>query len=563
MKNVAASKCRCVFAAALLGGALCVWAGANPAMARPGGGQSYAGSSSSGSYSSSSSSSSSSSYASGSVSSGGGGGERAPADPVVLLFALVVLGALMVVMVINGRKTAKQRAAQQARDTGLPPDVFATLARQAGLLMPSLDGARATARDEVSSKLSAVRDIDPGFSRPVFDDFVHALFVKAHEARGDGRLDKLAIYLDPHARAGLASRGPRGRAGAGAGGGARLFMAGPGTADTETLPVRDVRGVIVGAQRICRVRVDPTLGLTTVAVAFEANYTEQTDGGAQNQYVEELWIFQRHNDVRSPAPDDMSVHRCPSCGAGQEQSGDGACAYCGKRIDTGAFSWVVKAALELRRSPRPPQLTGDVPEHGTEDPTIVHPHAMTRLAALKDRDPAFDYLAFQDRVRLVYHGLNLAWTGRRWEKARPYLTNEQFGAQRYWIDEYLRQGLTNHMDEATVTRIEVAKVESDQYFDAITVRVHAHAKDFTTDDKTGAIVSGGNLYPRHYTEYWTFIRRSGVAQPTTTTESCPSCGAGLDDITMAGECAHCGATITKGAFDWVLSRIEQDEAYRG
>jgi hypothetical protein len=32
---------------------------------------------------------------------------------------------------------------------------------------------------------------------------------------------------------------------------------------------------------------------------------------------------------------------------------------------------------------------------------------------------------------------------------------------------------------------------------------------------------------------------------------------------MAGDCAYCGARITSGEFDWVLSRIEQDESYVG
>jgi hypothetical protein len=32
---------------------------------------------------------------------------------------------------------------------------------------------------------------------------------------------------------------------------------------------------------------------------------------------------------------------------------------------------------------------------------------------------------------------------------------------------------------------------------------------------------------------------------------------------MAGVCGYCDAKITTGAFDWVLSRIEQDESYVG
>jgi hypothetical protein len=32
---------------------------------------------------------------------------------------------------------------------------------------------------------------------------------------------------------------------------------------------------------------------------------------------------------------------------------------------------------------------------------------------------------------------------------------------------------------------------------------------------------------------------------------------------MAGHCEHCEAHITAGEFDWVLSRVEQDESYQG
>ena len=45
-------------------------------------------------------------------------------------------------------------------------------------------------------------------------------------------------------------------------------------------------------------------------------------------------------------------------------------------------------------------------------------------------------------------------------------------------------------------------------------------------------------------------------------QACPGCGAALE-INMAGSCAYCGAHVTAGEFDWVLSRIEQDDSYSG
>ena len=43
---------------------------------------------------------------------------------------------------------------------------------------------------------------------------------------------------------------------------------------------------------------------------------------------------------------------------------------------------------------------------------------------------------------------------------------------------------------------------------------------------------------------------------------CPNCGAPLQ-IDQVGNCTYCRVKVTAGEFDWVLSRIEQDEAYSG
>ena len=35
------------------------------------------------------------------------------------------------------------------------------------------------------------------------------------------------------------------------------------------------------------------------------------------------------------------------------------------------------------------------------------------------------------------------------------------------------------------------------------------------------------------------------------------------EVSMGGECKYCGAHVTSGEFDWILSKIEQDDSYRG
>jgi hypothetical protein len=75
-------------------------------------------------------------------------------------------------------------------------------------------------------------------------------------------------------------------------------------------------------------------------------------------------------------------------------------------------------------------------------------------------------------------------------------------------------------------------------------------------------VAGNPQSDRYYSEYWTFVRGAGVRGAPRSDKNCPNCAAPLD-TNMAGECTYCGAKVTSGEFDWVLSKIEQDEAYTG
>jgi hypothetical protein len=44
--------------------------------------------------------------------------------------------------------------------------------------------------------------------------------------------------------------------------------------------------------------------------------------------------------------------------------------------------------------------------------------------------------------------------------------------------------------------------------------------------------------------------------------TCPGCGATLP-AGQSGKCPYCGSLVGAPAFDWILSRIDQDEDYTG
>jgi predicted lipid-binding transport protein (Tim44 family) len=333
----------------------------------------------------------------------------------------------------------------------------------------------------------------------------------------------------------------------------------------KTTSVAEVHTVIVGALRFTAVRgLDAGGQPVEVDVEIESNVAAVPVSGQpeRTSYMKERWTLSRRKDARSRPPARASILACPGCGAPLDAVVSGTCSHCRRVVGNGDFDWLLLRAHVVESEERGPMLTTQVEERGNELPTVVDPEAQSRFAALARRDPAFQWEPFKMRVALVFNEFQAAWAQRDLAKMRPFFTDALFDTQRYWVEAYRAQGLRNVTDRARIERLEVARVASDKWFDAVTVRLHGAGLDYTVRDSDGKVVTGSTHRERAYTEYWTFIRGAGRTGPTRTTPECPSCGAPLA-VGMAGDCRYCKAKVTTGEFDWVLSRIEQDEAYAG
>jgi hypothetical protein len=252
---------------------------------------------------------------------------------------------------------------------------------------------------------------------------------------------------------------------------------------------------------------------------------------------------------------------CPNCGAPFEALRGTECSYCRQNVGYGRFDWMVERLTGLTREPRGPLLTSDVREEGTELATRVDPGMGARFQALQQRDPSITWEALQARVAHVFGELGGAWSGRDPKRIRPYVSDSLFQSMLYWIDLYVQQRCRNVTENARILRIDLANVLSDAHYDAVTVRLFAQGLDYTVSDD-GQMLSGSRSRPRTYSEYWTLIRGSARKGPSRGNVNCPNCGAPLQ-VGMSGNCEYCQVKVTAGEFDWVLSRIEQDEAYSG
>lgn len=392
-------------------------------------------------------------------------------------------------------------------------------------------------------KLEQIRRVDPDFSTVLFDDFVYRLFAQAHESRGrEGGLEALAPYVSANARATLQLLEPTG------------------------VPVA---GVIVGAMRPTGLTVpsaqtnpDGEPNFVHVTLQFEACFTAGQPGNERGFFVVESWTLSRAANVVSKGPDAAKNFPCPNCGAPFEQTADQTCEYCGEVVDNGRFDWLVGSINRTHTAMGGPLLTGTVPERGTDLPTYMDDGVEHAWGALAAEDPALTQDSLQARLFLLYEELNKAWIALDLTPARPYVSDGMFDYLQYWITAYKQQGLRNKLENMRITQWTVCKVIRDKHYDSLTLRVWGKGRDYTVDDRTGKVVGGSKRNDRAYTEYWTLIRNSKTCGPASGKKECPKCGAEMK-INMAGACEFCGAHLTSGEFDFVLSKIEQDDSYRG
>jgi hypothetical protein len=479
---------------------------ASAARARPGGGHSYSGGS----------------HSSGRSHDGGGGGGGDGGMLFDLLIYLCIenpsVGIPLILIVIVGMivRAAVQRGMKSWSTTTSDVASVPTVEREAS---------------QSRTELEQLRSVDSEFSLVLFEDFVYMLYAAVHRARALGT-QPLAAYLEPSLAAALPD---------------------PSLAD--------VQGIVIGALRHVGFS---GVGSETIQVELEieANFVELSRSGEQRRWyvVDRLTLSRSHSAKSRPFARATKLD-CPNCGAPLEAMHGTQCSYCRQDVGHGRFDWMVLGLQNQAREPRGPLLTSDVAETGTDLPTIADSAAPARFQELQQSDPSLTWQTLTTRMAHVFAELQVAWSGRDPLRIRPYVSDNLFQTMLYWIDLYVASRCRNVTENARIVRIDLASVTSDKHYDAVTVRLFATSIDYTIGDD-GKLLSGSRSRPRTYSEYWTWIRGTARRGQSRGDVNCPNCGAQLR-IGMAGTCEYCRVKVTAGEFDWVLSRIEQDDSYTG
>lgn len=404
------------------------------------------------------------------------------------------------------------------------PGGFTT--RERGSVYQTDPEAMATGRSRVRLPFVPMLERDPQFSLPLFLDFASALAQRSLTAFNTPALGK----MEPYVSAGTFARFPAG-------------------------VVLD--NVVVGAVTVRSIAPFGEVNRITVAISFCANAVKGEK--SESFWFESEWLFSRKAGVVSKGPAEMLKLACPSCGATADKDESGACTYCGNRPAPGSEAWTVTTVTVTKRESRPPVDLGSyAAEKGTMLPTVFSPMLNTALVGIINSDHGFNKAEAEQRFRRIFMQLQEAWSKRDMAAIRPLVTDQLYRVYCYWIKAYRAAGIRNMISNVAITSVETVAADIDPFYDSITARIAATMVDRCIDE--GGKVVGGDSTPRAFSEYWTFVRIAGEKATADPVRICTDCGASLE-TGMSGECPYCGMLVSGKNFDWILSRITQDEDY--
>jgi predicted lipid-binding transport protein (Tim44 family) len=447
---------------------------------------------------------------------------------MLVIFAIVIYIAYRVIRVQRGFATAALGGAAQ------PMQVLAQ-GRPTVFMRPAVTTDQTAA---AGAALSAMRASDPAFEPETFlqrSEMTFFLVKRAYQQRDSAAAQP---YLVP-----------------------ALFAT--WSAAVQTLIAEHRRPLLeslnVRGLHVADAKADPATG-DEIVVHFDFVFRGKTfddrdgrllaDTGDDERYGER-WTFVRGAGVKSVESGGVVAQKCPSCGAPLELSTDAVCKHCGAEATTGAFDWSVSAIA-------PAPFSGIA-----LDPLLdqVQLPPDEGLAEIRGSDPSFDPGAFIARVKQAFATLQDAWQARDVDTGRGFMSPGLYFSWSAQVEQMRDEHRRNVLEGMRIDRVIPVRVLHGHVFDDVTVRIDATCADYEIDETSGRIVFGDKT-PRPFTEYWTFQRAIGTktGERSLLDKVCPNCGAPLD-VTQLGECRYCKAAVTSGRFDWVLSRIEQQEEY--
>lgn len=315
----------------------------------------------------------------------------------------------------------------------------------------------------------------------------------------------------------------------------------------------NVQGLWVASAQRGQVRDAIVVHFDVVAAPhyIDATTGQVRSGTTTDQRAGEDWLFERDAGTLTVQSGGVTAQKCPSCGAPLQLDEVGQCRFCKADVTSGKFDWVV-AAMD----------TSEFQGGGTPAPAMVGEPIEDGMARIAAADAGFKQDAFLNRAYLGFMALEQCWMDRNLDAGRVYMSPGLYMSWSAQVQQLIQLHKKNILENLRVTNMQVARVGHSDGYDNITVRIDATCADYEVDEQTGKIIFGSK-HESPFAEYWTFQRSAGAQTKNggIIEKICPNCGAPLQ-INQVGECQYCKAAVTSGRFDWVLSRIDQENEWQ-
>ncbi|WP_444442511.1 TIM44-like domain-containing protein [Pseudoruminococcus massiliensis] len=177
---------------------------------------------------------------------------------------------------------------------------------------------------------------------------------------------------------------------------------------------------------------------------------------------------------------------------------------------------------------------------------------------IKQNDENFDTEQFLLWAKNIFITIQAAWAQRDWEKIRTIEKEELFEQHNTQLQEYIRLGRINIMENINVIDAYLHKLVIDENFENLTVSLRATMNDYIINEKNGKVLMGNKNEVFDTIYQMTFTRRKGIKTNLINgliVNVCPHCGATVESAS-AGVCQYCGSVVHSGEFNWVLSNLE-------
>jgi predicted lipid-binding transport protein (Tim44 family) len=129
--------------------------------------------------------------------------------------------------------------------------------------------------------------------------------------------------------------------------------------------------------------------------------------------------------------------------------------------------------------------------------------------ALTMMDRSFDPDRFLKTAQDTFFKVQGAWNKQDTAALSSLCGRELMQTWEEELSQLRARNQQNRMENIALRESEISEAWTENGQDFITVRFHANLLDYTTDAKSGAVVSGSDSEPVEFGEYWTFSRPVG------------------------------------------------------